>query len=475
MLSSPVALVALVLVLASGASPADAALRGVAQADAAAYAGATFQCASGTGAVAIDRVNDDYCDCADGSDEPGTAACANGRFYCVQAGYEGKYVPSSQVNDGICDCCDGADEFDGTAKPACADRCMEEGAAWRAEREKSMADALAGAEKRQAYIQIGLEALEARKAEVEQKRAERDGLEAQKGEVRTALVAEEKVEAEQRAADAQERQGSMMVTLGIADMSADELRHLLVNHVRDTKTDFELVNALRKLKGQVPLVKPSDDGDGGDKATDKDTEKDKEGAGDGSGGAGAEKAEALDPEEQAKADAENGLVAWIDSADDDDFERPEAAALREQLDELSESVRSLDSEIRKLESTDRDDYGPEQEWFKLSKDCFKLKDHQYTYEVCPYNKAQQDHTNLGSWKGFEDDYTVMKFEGGSHCWNGPSRSMTVTLECGASEELVDVDEPSTCTYTATLKTPAACSPKLIAEYNVGADGSAQRA
>jgi len=52
-------------------------------------------------------VNDDYCDCDDGLDEPGTSAC-NGLFSCSQ----GSFIYSTQVGDGICDCCDGTDEED---------------------------------------------------------------------------------------------------------------------------------------------------------------------------------------------------------------------------------------------------------------------------------------------------------------------------------------------------------------------------
>lgn len=61
-----------------------------------------FSCLTSGKQITWDKVNDDFCDCpSDGSDEPSTAACMNGRFFCstVKQGFP-EYVPSSFVNDG---------------------------------------------------------------------------------------------------------------------------------------------------------------------------------------------------------------------------------------------------------------------------------------------------------------------------------------------------------------------------------------
>ena len=97
--------------------------------------------------IPISSVNDDVCDCKDGSDEPGTSACKNSHFWCLNSGGRGFFIPSYQVNDGLCgfylyfltkyknslcfhipDCCDGSDEADINGKTRCINTCRESSA-----------------------------------------------------------------------------------------------------------------------------------------------------------------------------------------------------------------------------------------------------------------------------------------------------------------------------------------------------------
>jgi hypothetical protein len=70
-----------------------------------------FQCTDGSSARAV--LNDDYCDCKDGSDEPGTSACSDrlaGRPVFLCKGPDGTHVFASRVQDGVVDCAQRDDE-----------------------------------------------------------------------------------------------------------------------------------------------------------------------------------------------------------------------------------------------------------------------------------------------------------------------------------------------------------------------------
>eukprot|EP00029_Vermamoeba_vermiformis_P010278 TRINITY_DN535_c0_g1_i4.p1 TRINITY_DN535_c0_g1~~TRINITY_DN535_c0_g1_i4.p1 ORF type:complete len:292 (-),score=108.89 TRINITY_DN535_c0_g1_i4:707-1582(-) len=142
---------------------------GVAPEDHKHYAGETFSCRQSGGwfksakSIPISWVNDDYCDCEDGSDEPGTAACYNGHFYCANQGSRGKSVPSSWVNDGICDCCDGSDEWLSTSSDElvqlpnkaihCPNTCAAEAEARTAQLRGVLAEAEEGMRVRSEWIE----------------------------------------------------------------------------------------------------------------------------------------------------------------------------------------------------------------------------------------------------------------------------------------------------------------------------------
>ncbi|CAN6994586.1 unnamed protein product [Brassica rapa subsp. trilocularis] len=81
-----------------------------------------IRCKDGSKSFPRDRLNDNFCDCLDGTDEPGTSACPNGKFYCRNIGSSPKFVYSSRVNDRICDCCDGSDEYESSI--SCPNTCV---------------------------------------------------------------------------------------------------------------------------------------------------------------------------------------------------------------------------------------------------------------------------------------------------------------------------------------------------------------
>ena len=79
-----------------------------------------FSCDNNKKILSFEKLNDNYCDCEDGSDENKTNACFKGKYYCNNYLYFPKIISTSKINDEICDCCDGSDE----TKFNCLNTCL---------------------------------------------------------------------------------------------------------------------------------------------------------------------------------------------------------------------------------------------------------------------------------------------------------------------------------------------------------------
>ncbi|KAL6626376.1 hypothetical protein ACP70R_030102 [Stipagrostis hirtigluma subsp. patula] len=190
------------------------------------YRGSVIKCRDGSGRFTRDKLNDDFCDCPDGTDEPVDTSVPGGeilrKFYCKNAGHTPITIFSSRVNDGICDCCDGSDEYDSNV--TCKNTCWEAGKAAREKLKKKVATYKSGVVIRKKEVERAKEAFAKDEAELAKLKGEEkvlqglvDKLKEQKRliekaeeEERLRKEKEEKKikEAEKQAADAKEAQDS---------------------------------------------------------------------------------------------------------------------------------------------------------------------------------------------------------------------------------------------------------------------------
>lgn len=226
----------------------------------------------------MSRINDNSCDCPDGSDEPGTAACAfidplspeqplpgaitgttNSTnslpgFWCANDGHIGAYVPFTYVNDGVCDydlCCDGTEEYSRVGGVKCENRCGQIGKDYRKKANDKRKKAEAAGLKRKAMVQESQDLrrrVEIRLSELHQ---EVKRLEVQKDELQRKHAEVEKQD-RGKLVRGEGAGGKVGVLVGLAKTRVNELRNTLDNVVtqRDNLRDKvdELEGILKKFK-----------------------------------------------------------------------------------------------------------------------------------------------------------------------------------------------------------------------------------
>ena len=464
-------------------------------------------CDGGYTAVPATQINDDYCDCGDGADEPGTAACSGATigvatFECANANYEATKIMASRVRDGACDCCDGSDEENGK----CGNTCEAEYLEKHAERLRLEAARAAGLEKRKSYVaqyeaakaegdaaaataestinflQKGIDMNEKKVADHEAEAVKRRDAAVAAGDAAYGLLAPalEKAAGDERSRAALELAAAAMEIEALLDvvMNKAGLPDELTNKIDDVDVlslgvdaAEALVNVgkepdaaehrlaaaghLEKLFGALHLGGASPDA-----ATAVALEVAKA-----CGAALRKDGEAISGRLAAlKGDQASLAAALIVPKVDDKVETyalPEAAAAKDALQKLKEQKTAAQKTIDDHRRAFEDDSGPDGAYFPLKGQCYSKKIAQYTYELCPFGKAKQDHTNLGAWKEWR--HVDGRADGGWHYANGQycaghgARELTVALKCGAEEALGHVDEPSICKYAVDFHTPAACA------------------
>lgn len=463
-----------------------------------------FTCFDGSKTISFTRVNDDYCDCLDASDEPGTSACPNGIFHCTNAGHRPLNIPSNRVNDGICDCCDGNDEY--ASETSCQNNCIELGRSAREAAQRKAELIKAGKQIRAEMGQKGVqlkqekqikltdlkknrEEAEKLKVEKEALKKEIEDLENKALEYYRKLEDEAKRKKEEEEAAAQRAEAIEIFNkfdsnqdgwLEISEVKvrtsfdrdgngevSDEEAKFYLNFQESVDLDTFINQCWKTLRPvvfregteKIPEKKEEKNSDEADDMQDDDQELEEDG-----------EDHDYEDEEQETQEPEQAEVTEAPPTikyDDETQQLVErATAARNEYQEASRLVNDLDREIKNIEEYLEKDFGTDEEFAALEGQCFDYEDHEYIYKLCPFDKTTQQpksgssDVRLGSWghwSGAEPNkYEQMTFEGGQSCWNGPQRTTVVRVSCGSENKVLSVSEPNRCEYFFDFVTPAAC-------------------
>ncbi|KAK6197944.1 glucosidase II beta subunit-like-domain-containing protein [Scheffersomyces amazonensis] len=435
----------------------------------------TWRCLSDpTIELSYDQINDDYCDCPDGSDEPGTNACPytiSRKFYCANKHHIPEYIENYKLNDGVCDydiCCDGSDEY---LSGKCEDKC------------KQVHDQFESYKAR-----VTTEVDESLKIKVQWEETA-DKLRQQAinklSELRATFIAKQKqfeiVKQTLEETSDEENSGDEFLLAQV-----DRLNHHLTEFQNDIQLKDKYIAQLEQILAKLvdnynpnfndAAVKESVAGFQ-EYITNKDS-----GAGAGAG-AGIDQIQSVADELKqyslqisSHSETETPQVVQVPTfgnmlrhyygqlRDAVNFEQntylnnndngngnrnPILYKYEKELEDIGLEIETIELDLEK-------NYGPKDILRALKSTWVNTKIGDYMYKLGFLDAIYQGNNLIGRFDGFSSNQ--MTYSNGAKCWNGPSRSAIVNLVCGPSNGIVSVSEPEKCQYVFELITPIACQP-----------------
>lgn len=448
--------------------------------------------------IPLSQINDNYCDCKHGEDEPGTSACNLGQFWCINIGSKGRYIHHSWVDDGHCDCCDGSDEPSGI----CPNICQQEGQEAR-KAAKSIANMIMrGAAKRAKYAEDGKRAkandvkrLKELKVEIGNLQPRLQRTREQVNELNrlreladrlqsvgsshndptpASAYMDESDEHDVSGATGDQRLESAEPQEREHDAHAEE--NLLQPSSGDTDPNDDFHDDMAQEHENDNAVKENFDGETIIGTSD---EKERNNPNPDNISSDAVELDSLCAELNGRsrnillrnlqyyyALLYFRILRSIPKFGRTDLQQSGIALCTQRAqvaqNDLVDKKHALEKEVAEIETRLSLDFGEDEALRNLKGSCVKQKLGQYEYELCHFDKVvQYEHDSaiatLGTWSGWETgNRDKMVFKNGDHCWNGPSRSIKIFLSCGENEQIVSVDEPSRCVYNMQFNTPTSC-------------------
>ncbi|EMG48940.1 hypothetical protein G210_0396 [Candida maltosa Xu316] len=392
--------------------------------------------------LSFDQINDNFCDCPDGSDEPGTNACPKPlhKFYCGNEGHFPNYIDQFKVDDGVCDydiCCDGSDEPEGVCENKCEEihRQYEE---YKNNVEKSLEKAL---QKKQSIIKL---AQSRRQQLINELRKLESSLPPKKMELNKLQI---ELETKNDGID----------DLSVFDVLGDHISDLaskLESHKRDIINQEQKIQSLEVLLEKLskeynpnfndPAVKESIH-KYQEYISNKDSEirqdihetnqvlKDL-----------AETAKSLSHNENniyIQPSIGNMVHHYFKKFTGTFLTKPELQVVSNlSNDELENKINQLVKDIEKLEVTIEaiknnlnTDLGPNDLLRAFDSKTITKKLGGYNYLINILGTVSQDDVLIGNFKEYKDGKAY--YTNGAKCWNGPKRSAVIEFECGEGLEL----------------------------------------